>query len=52
VVRVAAPPAPAVPDLSAPYQGVVLPEAGAPGPAFGGAGGPTKTIPPAGETQE
>ena len=52
VVRVAAPPAPVVPDLAPVYQGVVLPEAGAPGPAFGGAGGPTKTIPLAGEEQE
>jgi hypothetical protein len=52
VVRVAAPPARAVPDLTPAYQGVVLPEAGAPGAAFGGAGGPTKTTPPAGETQE
>ena len=52
VVRVASPPVPAVPDLAPAYQGVVLPEAGAPGPAFGGAGGPTKTIPPAAEPQE
>jgi hypothetical protein len=52
VVRVAAPPAPAVPNLTPAYQGVVLPEAGAPGAAFGGAGGPTKTTPPAGETPE
>lgn len=52
VVRVASPPAPAVPDLAPVYQGVVLPETGAPGPAFGGAGGPTKTIPPADEAQE
>jgi hypothetical protein len=53
VVRVAAPPAPAVaPNLAPAYQGVVLPEAGAPGAAFGGAGGPTKTTPPAGETEE
>jgi hypothetical protein len=53
VVRVAAPPAPAVaPNLAPAYQGVVLPEAGAPGAAFGGAGGPTKTTPPAGEAEE
>lgn len=52
VVRVAAPPATPVPDLRPAYQGVVLPEAGAPGTAFGGAGGPTKTTPPAGETEE
>lgn len=52
VVSVAAPPAAPAVDLTPAYQGVVLPEAGAPGPAFGGAGGPTKTRPPAGETQE
>jgi hypothetical protein len=53
VVRVAAPPAPAVaPNLAPAYQGVVLPEVGAPGAAFGGAGGPTKATPPAGEPEE
>jgi hypothetical protein len=47
VVRVAAPPRAAAPDLTPAYQGVVLPEAGAPGAAFGGgAGGPTRTTPP------
>lgn len=54
VVRVAAPPARATtPDLTPAYQGVVLPEAGAPGAAFGGgAGGPTRTTPPVASTPE
>jgi hypothetical protein len=48
VVRVAAPPRAAAPDLTPAYQGIVLPEAGGPGTAFGGgAGGPTRTTPPA-----
>lgn len=54
VVRVAAPPTrAATPNLTPAYQGVVLPEAGAPGAAFGGgAGGPTRTTPPAAGTPE
>jgi hypothetical protein len=41
-------PANPTPDLTPAYQGIVLPETGAPAAAFGsGAGGPTKTTPPA-----
>jgi hypothetical protein len=41
-------PANPTPDLTPAYQGIVLPETGAPTAAFGsGAGGPTKTTPPA-----
>lgn len=52
VVRVAAPPrAKNGPDLTPAYQGVVLPEAGAPTHSFGdGAGGPTTTVPPVSST--
>jgi hypothetical protein len=46
VVRVASPPPAA--NLTPAYQGVVLPEAGAPQHSFGdGAGGPTRATPPA-----
>lgn len=49
VVRVASPP-PAT-NLTPAYQGVVLPEAGAPQHSFGdGAGGPTRVTPPSDET--
>jgi hypothetical protein len=41
------------PDLTPAYQGIVLPEAGAPATTFGsGAGGPTKTQPPTQDGQE
>lgn len=52
VVRVAAPPRVPTPDLAPAYQGVVLPEAGAPAShSFGdGAGGPTKAVPPVSST--
>ena len=52
LMRAASPP-PAATDLTPAYQGVVLPETGAPSaPAFGnGAGGPTKTTPPAGSQE-
>lgn len=55
LMRVSAPPrAPTpTPDLTPAIQGVVLPEAGAPGPAFGGgAGGPTRDTPPGSAPEE
>jgi hypothetical protein len=53
LMQTAAPrPAKVEPDLTPAYQGIVLPETGAPSPAFGGAGGPTRTTPPAEGSQE
>jgi hypothetical protein len=39
--------APSVPDANAPYRSIVLPQAGGPGTAFGGEGGPQQLTPPA-----